>query len=332
MKVLVTGSSGFIGYHVAKTLLEAGHSVHGYDAMTDYYDVSLKQARLDQLLAYPNFVNTQAFLEDTVALSTAADACQPEVIIHLAAQAGVRHSIENPRKYIESNIIGTFNILEIAKDHDVKHLLLASTSSVYGANTEMPYRETDKADTPMSIYAATKKSTEALAHSWAHIHGIPTTAFRFFTVYGPWGRPDMAPSKFTQAILNDEPIDIYNNGELYRDFTYIDDLVKGIVRLIEAVPGDDPVGDNDSKSTVAPFRVVNIGNSVKISLMEFIEAFEEAIGKKAIRNYMPMQAGDVYATWADTSLIGDLTSHRPNTDLRHGVTAFVNWFQAYNRR
>ena len=329
MRVFITGTSGFIGFHTARLLLDEGHEVHGFDGMTDYYDVSLKQARQDILSAYPNFTNTNAMLEDFEAITTAAAACEPEVIIHLAAQAGVRYSIENPRVYIDANIVGTFNVLEVAKTHQVKHLLLASTSSAYGANTKMPYSETDKADTQMSLYAATKKATESLAHSWAHIHGIPITAFRFFTVYGPWGRPDMAPFKFTKAILEDKPIDVYNNGEMYRDFTYIDDLVQGIRLLIDAVPGTDPVSESDSLSPVAPYRVVNIGNSQKVKLLDFIEALEKSLGKEATRNYLPMQPGDVTATWADANLVRDLTGYQPSTKVSEGVKKIVEWFSAY---
>jgi UDP-glucuronate 4-epimerase len=331
-RVFVTGTAGFIGFHLARSLLEAGFEVHGFDGLTPYYDVALKRRRHALLSAHAGFTATEALLEDAGALDAAVDACAPEVIVHLAAQAGVRHSIENPRAYVDANLIGTFNVLEAARRHRVRHLLFASTSSVYGANEAMPWRETDKADSQMSFYAATKKAGEAMAHAWAHIHGLPTTAFRFFTVYGPWGRPDMALFKFTDAILAGRPIDLYNGGEMWRDFTYIDDLVAGIRGLIDAVPGTAPAADGDSLSPVAPFRVVNIGNGQKVRLMDFVAAIEAATGLAAQRNLMPMQAGDVPATWADAGLLAALTGPRPATDLETGVAAFVHWFRDYYGR
>jgi UDP-glucuronate 4-epimerase len=257
-------------------------------------------------------------------------AAQPDVIIHLAAQAGVRYSIENPRAYLDSNIVGTFNVLECARQEKVDHLLMASTSSVYGANEEMPYKETDKADTQMSFYAATKKANEAMAHSYAHIYNIPTTMFRFFTVYGPWGRPDMALFKFTKAILEGSPIDVYNNGDMWRDFTYVDDLVRGIQLLIDAVPGAPVTAvEGDSLSPVASFRIVNIGNSNKTFLLDFIDALERELGHKAIRNYMPMQTGDVPGTWAAADLLQRLTGYEPCTDVRDGISEFVQWYRSF---
>ncbi len=255
------------------------------------------------------------------------------MIVHLAAQAGVRFSLENPRAYIEANIVGTFNVMECARDLGVAHLLMASTSSVYGANDLMPFVETEKADTPLTIYAATKKANEGMAHSYAHLWDLPTTMFRFFTVYGPWGRPDMALFKFTKGIIEGTPIDIYNNGDMCRDFTYVDDLVRGIRLLIDAVPErpltqtDVPKGD--SLSPVAPFRVVNIGNSEKVPLLDYIEAIEEALGKKAVRNYLPMQTGDVPATYANTDLLQSLTGYKPQTNFRNGVAQFVKWYRDY---
>lgn len=334
MNVFITGTAGFIGFHIAKLLLEEGHVVHGFDGITDYYDVRLKHARHNLLREYPRFTATEALLEDDAAFHAAVDAAKPEVIIHLAAQAGVRYSIDNPRAYVDANIIGSFNVLEAARKHNVKHLLMASTSSVYGANEEMPYKETDKCDTQMSFYAATKKANEAMGHSYAHIHGIPITMFRFFTVYGPWGRPDMALFKFTKNILEDKPIDIYNHGDMWRDFTYVIDLVRGIRLLIDAVPAkpdaaNKPVIANDSLSPVAPFRVVNIGNSDKVKLLDFVEAIEECLGKKAQRNYMPMQAGDVPATWADAELLKQLTGYKPQTDFKEGVRQFVTWYKEF---
>ena len=334
-KVLITGTAGFIGFHLAKLLLAEGFRVHGYDGMTDYYDVTLKQRRHQMLLQDPNFSMTEGMLEDQAKLDSVADNFQPEVIIHLAAQAGVRYSIENPRAYLESNVVGTFNVMEAARRLKVEHLMMASTSSVYGANEEMPYAEAHKADTQMSFYAATKKAAESMGHAYAHIYDLPTTMFRFFTVYGPWGRPDMALFKFVDAILDGRPIDIYNNGDMYRDFTYVDDLVRGIRLLIDAVPvrpKDGIVQEGDSLSTVAPYRVVNIGNSEKIKLLDFIAAIEDCLGQKAIRNYMPMQMGDVPATWADANLLHSLTDYRPRTNVENGVADFVTWFRAYYDR
>ena len=329
--VFITGTAGFIGFHLARLLLAEGFRVHGYDGMTAYYDVRLKQRRHAMLRQNEGFTATEALLEDRAALAQAVDAAKPDVIVHLAGQAGVRYSLENPRAYIETNITGTFNVMELARDHKVRHLLMASTSSVYGANEIMPFRETDKADTPLTIYAATKKANEAMGHSWAHIYGLPVTMFRFFTVYGPWGRPDMALFKFTKGILEGTPIDIYNHGDMWRDFTYVEDLVRGIRLLIDtpsALP-EGPVAEGDSLSPAAPYRVVNIGNSDKVRLMDFIDAIEQETGRKAIRNYLPMQAGDVPATWADASLLKSLTGYAPQTPFREGVRRFVEWYRDY---
>ncbi|MFC3119727.1 NAD-dependent epimerase/dehydratase family protein [Jhaorihella thermophila] len=331
-RILVTGTAGFIGFHLARLLLEEGFRIHGFDGMTDYYDIRLKQRRHAMLLQNPNFTATEAMLEDRDAFDAAADAFEPNVIVHLAAQAGVRYSLENPRAYVDANVVGTFNVMEAARRHQVQHLLMASTSSVYGANEEMPFRETDKADTQLTIYAATKKATESMGHAYAHLWNLPTTMFRFFTVYGPWGRPDMALFKFVDAILEGRPIDIYNHGEMWRDFTYVDDLVRGIRLLIDAVPQRPEGGvvpEGDSLSPVAPYRVVNIGNSDKVRLLDFVDAIEEALGRPAIRNYMEMQKGDVPATWADASLLMRLTGYRPQTDVREGIARFVAWFREY---
>lgn len=331
-KILITGTAGFIGFHLAKLLLAEGFQVKGYDGMTDYYDVTLKQRRNAILLQHPNFYALEGMLEDQARFDAMADVFQPDVIVHLAAQAGVRYSLENPRAYLDSNVIGTFNVMEAARRLEVKHLLMASTSSVYGANTEMPFTETEKADTQLTIYAATKKANESMAHAYAHLWNLPTTMFRFFTVYGTWGRPDLALYKFVDAILDDRPIDIYNHGDMYRDFTYVDDLVRAIRLLIDAVPerpADSVVPTGDSLSPVAPFRIVNIGNSDKVRLLDFIDAIEDCLGKKAIRNYMPMQMGDVPATWADASLLQQLTGYRPQTDFRDGIARFVEWFREY---
>jgi UDP-glucuronate 4-epimerase len=332
-RIYITGAAGFIGFHLARLLLDQGFLVHGHDGMTEYYDVTLKCRRLALLQQHPGFGFTEGMLEDNAGLSADIAAFRPDVIVHLGAQAGVRYSLEAPRSYITSNIEGTFNVMEAARELGVQHLLLASTSSVYGANSEMPYRETDKADTQVSLYAATKKATEALSHSYAHLWNIPTTAFRFFTVYGPWGRPDMAPFKFTKAILAGEAIDVYGQGQMFRDFTYVTDLVRAIRLLIDAVPvrptDVSGVGEDDSLSPVAPWRVVNIGNGEKVSLGDFIAAIEAATGKTARKNLMEMQKGDVRATWADNSLLRRLTGYAPVTDIRAGMLSFVGWYRDY---
>ena len=330
--IFITGTAGFIGFHLAKLLLKEGFRVHGYDSINDYYDVNIKIARQNILLKDKNFSTTKGLLEDNDKLNEVANKFQPDVIIHLAAQAGVRYSLENPRAYINSNIIGTFNVMEIAKKHKVKHLLMSSSSSVYGANIKMPFTENDKVDTQLTIYAATKKSNESMAHSYAHLWKIPITMFRFFTVYGPWGRPDMAYFKFVSSILNNKPIDIYNNGKMYRDFTYVEDLVRGIRLLIDVIPvlvNNDEISDIDSLSTVAPYRVINIGNSETVNLLDYIETIEQSLEKKAIRNYMSMQKGDVSATWADASLLKHLTGYIPKTNFKDGIERFVRWYREY---
>jgi UDP-glucuronate 4-epimerase len=332
MRFLVTGTAGFIGFHVAKLLLDAGHEVTGVDGMTPYYDVTLKRRRHGILLQQPGFKAHELMLEDEPALRKAYEDCRPDIVIHLAAQAGVRYSLENPRAYVDANLLGTFNLMELVREHPPGHFLIASTSSVYGANTKMPFIESDRADYPLTLYAATKKATEGMAHSYAHLWRIPTTAFRFFTVYGPWGRPDMALFKFTKGIIAGEPIDIYNNGEMSRDFTYIDDLAKAIVLLADAVPEDPREREDDPDlglSPAAPFRVVNIGNGQPVKLLAFVEAIETALGKKAVRNYLPMQAGDVPSTFADTDLLERLTGFRPTTPVEVGVARFVAWYRDY---
>ena len=332
-RFLVTGTAGFIGFHFAKLMLDMGHIVHGYDGITDYYDIALKKKRHEILDQYGNFSFTIGMLEDNKSIESAFDKFCPDVVIHLAAQAGVRYSLDNPRAYIDSNIVGTFNVMESSRRLKVKHLLMASTSSVYGANDTMPFNENQKADAQLTIYAATKKATESMGHTYAYLHNMPITMFRFFTVYGPWGRPDMALFKFTKGILEDIPIDIYNNGDMYRDFTYVDDLVKGISLLTKAVPGSDKyVVEGDSLSSAGPFRVVNIGNSDKVRLLDFIEAIEDSLGKKAIRRNLPMQIGDVPATWSDSSILQRLTGYRPSTNYRQGVEQFVKWYRNFYKK
>ena len=331
--VLVTGTAGFIGFHHARLLLAEGFKVVGVDAMTAYYDVEMKQRR-HAILRESNAFSAEEFdILDHERLLAFARQAAPDAIVHLAAQAGVRYSLEQPRTYVDTNITGTFNVMECARELGVAHLLMASTSSVYGANDDMPFAETDKADTPLTIYAATKKANEAMGHSYAHLWNLPVTMFRFFTVYGPWGRPDMALFKFTKGIIEGTPIDIYNHGQMWRDFTYVDDLVRGIRLLIDAVPerpvSRDAIAPGDSLSPVAPFRIVNIGNSDKVRLEDFVSAIEQEVGKPAIRNYMDMQPGDVPATWADAELLRSLTGYAPKTDIREGVKQFVAWYRDY---
>ncbi len=332
-KIFITGTAGFIGFHLAQNLLDRGHDVIGFDGITDYYDVSLKQRRHQILMENPRFTAIEGMLENVDLLEQVFDQHKPDVIVHLAAQAGVRFSIDHPRSYVDSNLIGSFNIMEMAKQFQVAHLLMASTSSVYGANTDMPFDENQPTKHQMSFYAATKKANEAMAHSYAHIYGIPTTMFRFFTIYGPWMRPDMALFKFIRAMLADEPIDIYNHGKMQRDFTFVSDLVEGIVRLIDAVPPSpdakqEPI-KGDSLSPVAPWRVVNIGNGDTVELMDYIKALEAALGIKAKKNMMDMQQGDVPATLASNDLLKALTGFTPSTPVQDGVAAFVAWYKSH---
>ncbi|HEV2363507.1 MAG TPA: NAD-dependent epimerase/dehydratase family protein [Caulobacteraceae bacterium] len=330
MRVLITGAAGFIGFHLARRLLQNGHGVFGFDAVTDYYEVRLKRDRLAQLQALGGFGFDEAPLEDVAALRQAWIAADPEVVVHLAAQAGVRYSLENPRAYVSANLVGTFNVLDMAAGRPPAHLLIASTSSVYGANTAMPYAETHKADLPLTLYAASKKVGEAMSHAYAHLHAMPTTALRFFTVYGPWGRPDMAPFKFVEAIRAGKTIDVYNQGDMSRDFTFVDDLVEGLSRLAACPPAaGQSLGPEDSLSPVAPWRVVNIGAGAPTNLEDFITALERRIGRKAKRRYLPMQPGDAVRTFADTTLLHRLTGYRPTTSLEAGVDALVSWHETY---
>jgi UDP-glucuronate 4-epimerase len=326
LKVFITGTAGFIGFHVARRFLAEGHHVVGYDGMTPYYDIDLKKDRHAHLMRSNRFVAVEGMLEDFDRLRTAATSAEPEVVIHLAAQAGVRYSLENPRAYVDSNLIGSFNVLEIARALRPRHLMLASTSSAYGANSVMPYAESHKSDWPVTLYAASKKAMEAMSHAYAHLWGIPTTCFRFFTVYGPWGRPDMALFKFVDAIENGAPIDVYGHGEMERDFTYIDDLVEAVMRLSACIPGEPPsAGALDTLSPAAPWRLVNIAGGAPVRLQDFIRTIETCLGRKAALNMLPMQPGDMKATFADHHLLEALTFYRPSTPIETGVKAFVDW-------
>ncbi len=329
--LIVTGAAGFIGYHVCKQFLDAGWCVVGVDNLSPYYDVNLKKYRVRKLTENVNYISEIASIDAPGYLTSLFEKMQPSLVVHLAAQAGVRYSIENPSSYLYSNIVGTFELLEACRKYPVEHALLASTSSVYGSNDVMPFLETEKTDHQMSFYAATKKSTEAIAHSYSHLFGIPITMFRFFTVYGPLGRPDMALFKFTESIINNDEIEVFNGGDMKRDFTYIDDLVLAIQLLSRIVPNVEARNKypSDSLSPIAPFRIVNIGNAKAIKLADFISAIEDAIGIKAKINYLPMQPGDVPSTLASNKLLFELTNYVPNTDIKYGVKKFVNWYREY---
>lgn len=334
MRIFVTGTAGFIGFHLALRLLADGHNVVGYDGITPYYDVSLKRARLKLLGEFDRFTAVEAMLEDKSTLDDTVASQAPEIIVHLAAQAGVRYSLENPGAYVDSNLVGTYNLLEAARSARPRHLLFASTSSVYGGNTKMPFSETDRTDLPVSLYAATKRSGEALTHSYSHLFKIPTTCFRFFTVYGPWGRPDMALFKFVERILEtNQPIEVYGQGNMRRDFTYVDDLIEGIIRLIACPPIEgrplESAEITDSLSSVAPWRTVNIAGGQPVGLMEFIETIEQKLGCEAQKVMLPMQKGDVTVTYADPRLLEALTGFRPATSIRDGVSEFVDWYRGY---
>ena len=331
--ILITGTAGFIGFHVANLMLDNNWKVIGVDGMTEYYDISLKKARHKILQENKNFKSYETMLEDEIALCNIFEENKPSIIIHLAAQAGVRYSIENPKSYMNSNIIGTFNILEMSKIHSIRHLLIASTSSVYGSNKQMPFHENQKTNSQMSFYAATKKSNECMAHSYSHIYNIPTTIFRFFTVYGPWGRPDMALFKFTKAIFDDKEIDVFNFGKMTRDFTYISDIAEAIKLLVSKIPEEKSKRKSnykfDSISDVAPFRIVNIGNSKPVTLIEYIETLEKEIGKKAKKNLMKLQIGDVPDTSSDITLLKELTGFIPKIHVTEGIKNFIKWYKSY---
>jgi UDP-glucuronate 4-epimerase len=332
MKVLVTGAAGFIGFHVAQRLLARGDEVVGLDNINDYYDVKLKQARLAQLIGMKNFRFHKAELADRVAIDTIFSEGSFDKVVHLAAQAGVRYSIENPHVYVESNVTGFLHVLEGCRYHKVRHLVYASTSSVYGAHTSLPFSVHQNVDHPISLYAATKKANELMAHTYAHLYQLPVTGLRFFTVYGPWGRPDMALFLFTKAILEARPIDVFNNGNMQRDFTYVDDIVEGVVRALDKVATPNSRWDSaqpDPATSTAPYRLYNIGNNQPVTLMHFIEAIEKAVGKKAIKNMMPLQPGDVPATYADVDALARDVGFRPATTIENGVNRFVAWYRQY---
>ena len=330
-KLFITGSSGFIGFHVAKRYLDKGFKVYGFDSMNNYYDVKLKRSRLNILKKYKNFSFTKGNLENQKKLNSSINKFKPSIIIHLAAQAGVRYSIKNPKIYLNSNIIGTFNVIECAKKLKIRHLIIGSSSSVYGANKKFPFQEIDKTDRQISFYAATKKSTENIAHSYSSLWKIPITVLRFFTVYGPWGRPDMAYFKFTKNILRGKKIDVYNKGKMYRDYTYIDDIVDGIVKLTNKIPklNSSKKYKNDSISHIAPIRTLNIGNTKKVLLSDFIRAIEKNLNKKAVKRFLPMQKGDVYSTLSDSSLLRRITGYNPKTKYKDGIKKFLNWYLDY---
>ena len=330
-KIFITGSSGFIGFHVAKRYLDKGFKVSGFDSMNNYYDVKLKKSRLKILKKYKNFSFIKGNLENQKILNNSIKKFKPSIIIHLAAQAGVRYSIDNPDVYLNSNIFGTFNVIKIANKIKVKHLIIGSSSSVYGANKKIPFQEIDKTDHQVSFYAATKKSTESLAHSYSSLWKLPITMLRFFTVYGPWGRPDMAYFKFTKNIINKKKIDIYNKGKMYRDYTYVDDIVDGVCKLINKSPSfsKNKKYKNDSLSPVAPFRILNIGNTKKVFLLDFIKELEKNLKKKALKKFMPMQKGDVHSTLSDSSLLKRITGYNPKTKYQEGIKKFVKWYLDY---
>jgi UDP-glucuronate 4-epimerase len=332
MKVLITGSAGFIGSALSLRLLERGDEIIGIDSLNDYYDVALKEARLERTAAYNNFTDLRVSIDDRVAMAGIFSKHRPDRVVNLAAQAGVRYSIENPLAYVDTNLLGFANILEGCRHNNVEHLVYASSSSVYGSNTNMPFSVHDNVDHPVSLYAASKKANELMAHTYSHLYRLPTTGLRFFTVYGPWGRPDMAYFKFTQNILAGKPIDVFNNGNHQRDFTYIDDIVEGVVRVLDKIPQPNPdwSGDApDSASSTAPYRLYNIGNHQPVELMHYIEVLEDCLGKKAVKNMLPMQPGDVQATYADVDELVKAIDYKPAMSVEEGMARFVDWYRAY---
>lgn len=334
MKVLVTGAAGFIGFHVSLALIARGDTVIGIDNLNDYYDVRLKEARLAAIQSHQNVENfhfIKADVADIEVLQHLFDTHKPERVVHLAAQAGVRYSIQNPHAYVQSNLVGFANILEACRHHHIEHLVYASSSSVYGGNTKLPFSEQDSVDHPVSLYAATKKSNELMAHTYSHLYQLPTTGLRFFTVYGPWGRPDMSPFLFASAILTGKPIQVFNYGDMMRDFTYIDDIVEGVVRVLDK-PAVAECPDADGIAAKAPYRIFNIGNNQPEKLMDFIGEMESSLGKTAIKEFLPMQAGDVKATFADTSALEAWVGFKPATSLRQGVGQFTKWYTGFYHR
>ncbi len=334
MKILVTGSAGFIGSALSLRLLERGDEIVGIDNLNDYYDVNLKRARLARLQPYPGFTPIQISLENRDALTETFAKHRPQRVVNLAAQAGVRYSIQNPQAYVDSNLVGFVNVLEACRHHGVEHLVYASTSSVYGANTKMPFSVHDNVDHPVSLYAATKKANELMAHTYSHLYGLPTTGLRFFTVYGPWGRPDMALFLFTRNILAGKPIDVFNYGHHRRDFTYVDDIVEGVLRVVDQVAAPSPHWSGDAPdpaTSQAPYRLYNIGSHRPIELMRYIEVLEDCLGCKAIKNFLPMQIGDVPDTYADVDALVEAVGYQPETPVEEGVVRFVSWYREYYR-
>ncbi len=326
--MLVTGVAGFIGMHVAKRLLERGDQVFGIDNLNDYYDPALKLARLNELNPFGNFIFEKIDISDKLALEEIFTKVEPDCVVHLAAQAGVRYSIQNPEIYVQSNLVGFGHILEACRRTKVKHLVYASSSSVYGANKSIPFKESDSVDHPVSLYAATKKANELMAHTYSHLFNLPTTGLRFFTVYGPWGRPDMSPWLFTSAILEDKPIDVFNYGRMKRDFTYIDDISEGAVRVLDCPPD---LNQKTQLQTTAPYRIFNIGNDQPVELIKYIEIIETSLGKTAQKNLLPMQLGDVAATWADVSALKKTVNYAPKTSLEDGIAVWVKWYLEYTK-
>ncbi len=334
MKVLVTGTAGFIGSHLAMRLLERGDQVVGFDNLSDYYDVTLKQARLARFMDHPNYTHIQADLADRAAVEAAFATHKPQRVVNLAAQAGVRYAAQNPHVYVSSNVTGFLHILEGCRHHDVEHLVFASTSSVYGANTTMPFSEHQSTEHPLTLYAATKKANEMMAHSYAHLYGIPSTGLRFFTVYGPWGRPDMALFLFTKAILAGEPIKVFNHGHHKRSFTYVDDIVEGVIRTLDQPPTVNPdwnAAAPDPATSNAPYRLFNIGNESTVELLRYIEVLEQCLGRKAMMELLPLQAGDVPDTEADVSELIGAVDYQPRVSVETGVANFVDWYRDYYR-